>query len=325
MARYIIYGAGAVGGNLGAGLFEAGFDVTLIARGAHYEAIASNGLRIDTPAGSRVVRVPIVDDPAKFKFDVDDRVLLAMKSQDTQGALDALRPLVDPRTPICCVQNGVDNERMALRMYENVYGVLVICPATHIEPGVVIASSFPIPGVLDVGRYPAGVDDLAIEFTDAFTAGGFSSVAVENIMDWKYAKLLQNLSNAVEVVLGLETRADEVQRRIRDEGVASLGAAGIGFTAESLFSARSKDVVTIKPVPGLARHTTSSWQSVVRQSGGIESDYLNGEIALLGRTHHVPTPTNSTLQCLANERSRGIGTPGSLDEQTFLQIASQFD
>ena len=55
--RFVVYGAGAVGGVIGARLFEQGHDVALIARGAHQAAIESNGLRLDTADGSQTWRV----------------------------------------------------------------------------------------------------------------------------------------------------------------------------------------------------------------------------------------------------------------------------
>ena len=66
--------------------------------------------------------------------------------------LDALVPVAPPDLPVVCAQNGVDNERQALRRFGNVYGVHVMCPATFLEPGVVQDNSSPISGLLDIGR-----------------------------------------------------------------------------------------------------------------------------------------------------------------------------
>ena len=84
--RIVIYGAGAIGGVLGARLFEHGQDVVLIARGAHYEALRDHGLRIETPVDHAVFAVPVVDSPASLAWRDDDIVVLAMKTQDTVGA-----------------------------------------------------------------------------------------------------------------------------------------------------------------------------------------------------------------------------------------------
>jgi 2-dehydropantoate 2-reductase len=64
-------------------------------------------------------------------------------------------------------------------------------------------------------------------------------------------------------------------------------------------------------IPGHPRGGGSSWQSITRGTGSIETDYLSGEIVLLGRLHGVPTPVNATLQRIANEHARQAIPPGT--------------
>ena len=98
--RIVVFGAGAVGGVIGGRLFQHagghGHDVTLVARGAHYEAIRERGLTINDPDGSVTLRVPVVDHIDAVALEAGDVVILAMKSQDTADALQALPPT--PRT-----------------------------------------------------------------------------------------------------------------------------------------------------------------------------------------------------------------------------------
>ena len=88
--RFIIFGAGAVGGVVGGRLFENGSEVILIARGAHYEALSSKGLEIQTAERKLNLRVPVVADPRDIEYRDDDVVLLTMKSQDTVTAIAVL-------------------------------------------------------------------------------------------------------------------------------------------------------------------------------------------------------------------------------------------
>ena len=60
-------------------------------------------------------------------------------------------------------------------------------------------------------------------------------------------------------------------------------------------------------------HGSSSWQSLRRSSGSIEAEYLNGEIALLGRLHGFPTPINAALQSLANKHAARMSDPARLN------------
>ena len=148
LVRFVVYGAGAIGGVLGARLAQHGHDVVLIARGPHHEAIKADGLRVQDPDGESTFRLDVVDHPTRLTMREDDKVLLTVKSQHTAGAIEALRPVAPPATPIVCLQNGVENERLALRLFPNVYGVAVMCPTSHLEPGVVLAHSSPLTGIL---------------------------------------------------------------------------------------------------------------------------------------------------------------------------------
>jgi 2-dehydropantoate 2-reductase len=302
--RFVIYGAGAIGGVLGGLLAGSGYDVVLIARGAHLDAIRRDGLRILTPTGGRTHRLPAVGGPHEIDWRANDVALLAMKSMDTEAAVRALAGHADPGTPVVCVQNSVANERTALRMFENVYGVCVMFPATHLTPGVVVANSSPVPGILDIGRYPDGVDKTAVALAEAFRAAAFHSEPRPDIMRWKYTKLLMNLDNAVEAVYGRADGHGEQRRRLRAEGEAVLRAAGIGYASTAEDRERRADILRIRPVAGQTRGGGSSWQSLARGTGSIEADYLNGEIVLLGRLHGVPTPDNERIRRLANQYAR---------------------
>jgi 2-dehydropantoate 2-reductase len=74
----------------------------------------------------------------------------------------------------------------------------------------------------------------------------------------------------------------------------------------------------MRPIRGLPRAGGSSWQSLTRGTGSIETDYLNGEIVLLGRLHGVPTPVNALLCRLANEMAAARRAPGGLSPEAFL-------
>jgi 2-dehydropantoate 2-reductase len=324
--RYIIIGAGAIGGAIGARLFESGHEVVLTARGAHLAALRESGLRFATPDGTATLPVPVAAGPAELSLRADDVLILAVKTQDATAALDAWawEPVTGGGTaadslPVLCAQNGVASERLALRRFRQVYGVCVWMPATHLEPGLIEAQGTPKTGLLPVGRYPSGTDETARQVSADLTASSFLSPVSENVMRWKYGKLLTNLGNAVEAVCGSAqaqgTSADtisELRTRARDEGRAVLAAAGIDPASPAEQAELRGDQVTIAPANGARRGGGSSWQSLTRGTGSIEADYLNGEIVLLGREHGVPTPVNELLQRLANQFARDRRAPGSI-------------
>ncbi len=316
--RFVVYGAGAIGGVLGGRLAEHGADVTLIARGPHLEAIRERGLTIESPDATVTVRVPAVASPAAATIGEDNVVVLAMKSQGTVEALKALAECAPASTRVVCAQNGVDNERSALRHFEHVYGLCVMCPASHLDPGVVQASSSPVTGLMDVGRWPRGRDEVADGIALALSSATFSSVSREDIPRWKWGKLLMNLGNAVEAVFRPDEAARELVQRARAEGVACLVAAGIDYVGTDEDAARRGGLLTPRPIGERRRGGGSTWQSLTRSAGEVETDYLTGEIVLLGRLVGVATPDNERLQALANELARLHEPPASRSADEVL-------
>jgi 2-dehydropantoate 2-reductase len=317
--RFTVYGAGAIGGAIGGRLFEAGHDVTLVARGDHLRALRDDGLTLASPDGSATLRPPAVGHPAEVGLRGGDVVILAMKSQDTPAAVTDLAAHAPPDIRVVCAQNGVANERVALRFFAHVYAVTVMLPATHLQPGVVVAHLAPTTGLLDIGRYPEGVDAAAGDIATALSGATFGSEARPDVMRWKYRKLILNLGNAVEAVCGPEAaRSTPLVRMARAEGEACLEAAGIDAVSIADDRARRGDVFDLRPVPGHERRGGSSWQSLARGLRSVETDYLTGEIVLLGRLHGVPTPVNELLQRLANRMAAEGRSPGSIAADDVL-------
>jgi 2-dehydropantoate 2-reductase len=318
--RFLIYGAGAIGATLGAKLHGAGEDVVLIARGRHLELLQDRGLRFQTPAGEELLAIPAVGSPEELAIEASDVVLLTMKSQDTAGALERLAAVAPPGVAIVCVQNGVENERLALRRFAEVYGAVLYLPTQHLEPGLVQAFAAPIPGVIDLGRFPSGLDERSRALAAALDAAGFASLGRADIMRWKYAKLLGNLGNAVEVLFGPQT-ANVWAERARAEGVACYRAAGIEFAEDDEVRERRGAMGTPQEIEGQS-HASSSWQSLKRGSATVETDYLNGEIVLLGRLHGIPTPVNQVLGETSARMVRAGARPGSADPREVEQAIS---
>jgi 2-dehydropantoate 2-reductase len=317
--RWVVYGAGAVGGVLGARLYDAGHDVVLVARGEHLRAIRKHGLTLAAPDGTRTLPVPAVASAGHLAGEEPTTVLLAVKSHQTQAAVDDLTVALGPSTPMVCVQNGVANEATLLRFFSDVHGVCVMMPTGHLEPGVVEAHCSPVPGILDVGRFPGGADDTTHRVAQAFRSAGFESEPRPDIMAWKYRKLVMNLGNAVQACCTDGEAAVELADRARAEGEAVLHAAGVPVVSVERDRERRGSILQVGEIPGRGRRGGSTWQSLRRGTGTVESDYLNGEVVLLGRLHGRPTPVNELLRRTALQLSRDGAEPGSLDAAELLR------
>ncbi|MFJ5553595.1 ketopantoate reductase family protein [Streptomyces sp. NPDC093225] len=328
--RYIIIGAGAIGATLGGRLAESGGDVVLVARGAHAAALKADGLRLTTADGTRVHRLPVVEAPGELgELRPDDVLLLTVKTQHAAAALDAWGAAevagggtAAQRLPVVCAQNGVESERLALRRFDRVYGACVWLPSTFLEPGAVSALCAPLTGMVHLGRYPRGTDRVVRRIAEELGEAGFEAPVVEDVMAWKYDKLLHNLANAVQATTGPEphpAKALLVARAVA-EARAAFAAAGIVTVdeAERVAAARETRIV---PPPGV--RGGSSWQSLRRGTGSVEADYLNGEISLLGRLHGVPTPVNDTLRHAANIFAHESLPPGSMSVEDLTALADE--
>lgn len=326
--RYIMYGAGAIGGIVGGKLFMAGHEVILIARGEHLRVIQDEGLKLRVPGETHVLPIPAVNHPSQIEFRPDDVVVLTMKSQDTEKALEDLRAAAGDQVIVVCCQNGVENERMAVRRFSKVYAMVIIMPATFLEAGMVETPSWPVAGVGDLGLFPRGKDAIAEAIAADFDAAGVSSKAYDDIMPWKYMKLMGNVNNAVGAVCGADADTKDLQAMVRAEAEACFRAAGIELTPEEEFRARGNAfrsanqaaAASSPEAPAPRRSGSSTWQSLARGAGTSEGDFLNGEIALLGRLHGVPTPANEVFQILSDRLARERRQPGSVtvEEATAL-------
>jgi 2-dehydropantoate 2-reductase len=321
--RFVVFGAGAIGGVVGACLHQSGRQVALIARGEHGRAIRERGLTFERPGVAPVtLGIPVAPSPTELEWGGDEIVLLTTKSQDTSGALLDLRGAAPITTPVVCVQNAVENERVALRLFTRVYGAVVMAPTGHLEPGIVQAYGTQGVGVIDVGRYPSGTDEVCEEVANALEASGFSSKPRPDIMRFKHAKLLANLGNAVDAICEPGEAASEVMRLAKDEGRAALTAAGIEFVAEEVNDVHARWArLDVQPIEGRPRAGSSTRQSLVRGTPTVETDYLNGEIGLIGRLHGVPTPVNDALCALSDRHVRERRAPGTLPAEEVLDQA----
>ena len=310
--RFVVVGAGAIGGAVGGRLFQQGYDVTLVARGEHGRALQS-GLTLESPTETATLPIPAVSDPGQLPWDEwaeDTVVLLAVKGQHTDHALSQLAA-APPDTPVVCMQNGVENERRVLRHFANTFAMCVMCPASQLRPGVVQVHSTPVSGMLDLGRYPAGLDARAQEIADAIASTAFQSIARPDIMRWKHRKLLMNLANAVEALCGSEGRFSPLAKAAQREGADVLSAAGIDVATPEEDRERRADFLRLDRTSSGEWQGGSSWQSLARGAGSIEAEFLNGEIVLLGNQLGVPTPVNALLQRVA-VRAAAEGAPPGL-------------
>ena len=317
--RIIILGVGAVGGTIGGLLALAGEEVLGIARGAQLAALRARGLLLRQPGQARTVRFDLAEAPAGVAFRPDDAILLCTKTSQTEAALEDLRAAGVTDQPVFCTQNGVENERLAARRFPNVHGITVLLPALYTTPGEVAAFGDPRPGVLDVGRFPSGHDGADTALVAALERAGFAAYVQDDVMARKHSKLLMNLGNIVQAAHGKGAANDPITTALRAEARSVLAAAGIAIEDVGEADPR-REMIRFGEIAGVPYLGGSTTQSLERGTGSLETDYLNGEIALLGRLHGVPAPLNAWYTRLAARMARDRLPPFSIPRDEALAL-----
>lgn len=316
----VVYGAGAVGGVIAARLHLAGVAISVVARGDHLDAIRRHGLTLVTQTGEETATVPAAPSAGEIDWTTAPLVILAVKSQQSAAALDDLRAHAPRSTPLFIAQNGVANEAAALRLFADVYGITVMLPSAHLEPGVVVQQCSPIAGILDLGRFPRGSNATAAAASALLRSAGFASEVRPDIMAWKYRKLIANLANGALATYQPGSDTDELIRRVREEGEQVLAAARIPVVTAEQDLQRRSDLLQ-----GRARRDAfgSTWQSIARGRSDVETDWLNGEIVLTARLHGLSAPVNELIQRVTAEHARGGYAPRSREAAPDLNAVLQ--
>ena len=318
MTRYVIVGAGAVGASLAAELHRAGVATLLIARGAHLAALREHGLHYIRPDRAEHLPIPVAAGPDEVELTPDDVLVLATKTQDTPRAVrdwawrsvkraDGSTGTAAADLPVVTLQNGLANEPVALRAFAHVLGAVIWIPATYLVPGEVVNPAAEQPAEVWIGRYPTGTDAVAEAVAADLRRGGITTHVVADIAAHKATKLIGNLVNGLDALYPPSDLRATALEALRTEARAVLTAAGLP-TAEP-----GATGFTVADIPGRPRGGSSTWQSLAR-SGAPETDYLNGEVVLLGRLHGVDTPHNAAIQARIHRAVAEGAAAGSLTD-----------
>ena len=307
--RVIIYGAGAIGGVVGGHLALIGTEVVLIGRPGHVNAINQHGLHFTTPTGTHNLQLPAVTAPDQIDFTPDDVVLLCVKGQNSEEALSDLRAVIAD-VPIFCFQNGVRNEEIAASYFPRVYGTMVRVGAVYVNDGEVTARRVP-PGWLIMGCYPSGTDNLVEEVAEVLRKAGFFVLATPDVMPYKWGKLMGNLANSIVAITSTrDGDFDRVFRATQEEAQGILTQAGIRWVSNQQLAEEWPDSAARPRSVLQVNAQSSTWQSLARQQGTVETDFLNGEIVRLAERLGRQAPINEALLRIMQEMVANLETPG---------------
>ena len=327
-----VYGAGAIGGLAGAYLAKAGEDVLLVDKVAeHVDAINRHGLKItgaaDFTVPVRACRSEELRGPLGLTF-------LAVKSQDTDAALDVLAPLVGPDTVVVSLQNGMNPPRIAARIgADKVVAAFINYGADwqgpgHIEHGGAGAIYL---GELD-GRKTERLDRIQAVLSNLMTVH-----TTDDVFSYLWGKQLDCSLLFAQAVTD-ETMADVFGNRryqpmliaLVGEAVGVAQAAGItprgfdGFDPLAMRPRTDAEVTHARAVldrfaaynRGMVKQRSGPWRDLAVRKRPTEVDHMVGWVIAEGRTRGIAMPLNERLLAQVKEIERGARQRGlhNLDE-----------
>jgi 2-dehydropantoate 2-reductase len=308
--KIAVVGAGAVGCYYGGIMARNGFDVTLIARASHADAINKNGLQLESKKlESGSIKVAATTEPSGIQG--ADLVLFCVKTGDTEATAQQIKPFLDQQATVVLLQNGVDNLRRIKTHIENPVIPSVVYVATSMGgPGVLVHAGA---GTLVIGKpvESAGDDRITPELLEkvsaTFEAGDVECPVANDIDAVLWGKLAINCAfNAISAVgqanyaTILDTPVSLASMRASIEEVAAVAnASNVTLDADKTFE-------TILRAGNAMRPATSSTAQDLARGRKTEIDELNGFIARRGEELGVPTPVNQVLHALVKLREFGL-------------------
>jgi 2-dehydropantoate 2-reductase len=321
--KICIFGAGAIGGYMGAKLARAGSDVSLVARGPHLAAMQAKGLTLIEEDARFTVPVRASADPATLG--AQDYVVITLKAHSVPGVVPAMQPLIGPETTVVMGVNGVpwwyfhglDGPLAETRLAsvdpgdvqwngigpERVLGCVVYPAAEVTEPGTIRH--------IEGNRFTLGEPDgakseRATRLAEALTAAGLKAPVRPRIRDEIWVKLWGNLSfnpisaltTATLDVLCTDPGTRAVARAMMLEAQAIAETLGVKFPID--VDRRIDGGAAVGP------HRTSMLQDL-DAGRPMEIDALVSSVQELGRLTDTPTPTIDTVLALVRLRARTAG------------------
>ncbi len=321
--KICVFGAGAIGGYIAVELQRAGYEVSIVARGPHLEAIRNNGLCLRIAGEEKIANFAASDNPADLG--PQDYVIITLKAHSVPPIANLLTPLFGENTAVITAMNGIPfwyfyGQESAWQNHRintvDPGGVLwnTITPERAIGCVVYPACEVVEPGIIrhiegnrfTIGEPDGSKSERARVFSQALIGAGFRSPLKSNIRDDIWIKLWGNLSfNPISALTGstLEDIVDDSDSR---EVARSMMLEAESIAAKLDIKFRVDVDQRIKGAGNVGDHKTSMLQDLER-GRPMEIDALISSVQELGRLTQTPTPTIDTVLALTKRLARQAG------------------
>jgi 2-dehydropantoate 2-reductase len=308
--RIGVVGAGATGGFLAGKLADAGYRVTLVARGESLKQIQKEGIHIDGPNGQSITAKPESVIAIGDQTQPVDVAIFCVKSYSTDDAAARLEPLIGAEGKILCLQNGVVNEDILARRFgeERVLAGVLYIGCQREAPGHITVTA---PAKIQFGSIKMKDDNLVAGLKAAFDDAEIETVVEENILQSKWQKFLFNCGlNPLTALTGMKmgelidsNEGAALYEALVDEALAAAKAVGAPLATD----ARKRAIETARRM-----NISSSMAEDLAAGRPIERGAFTGFVCQLGERTGVATPVTWTFDRLLALRDPG----GAFDSGT---------
>ena len=317
--RFVVYAAGAVGGVLGGHLALAKHDVLIVCRDEHARAVSEGGgLRMKSGTGEYLAPVRAVARLAAADLDSGTCVLFTPKSNDTERCVEELAGVAPRDVPVVSFQNGVANEDIIAKRFENVFGGVCRMTCSFLQPGQV---SFRRMGRLAIGKHPKGAHPFSKKLGTALEEAGFDVTVSHNMICDKWFKLVVNLQSAFNAIIdprdhdGVEFvdlkvgALEEARKILRAEKMKVKSCDERELSIDDVVNELRKPKAP--RTPSAMKVNNSTWQNLYLKRKEVENGFFHGPIIELARKHGIAAPFNETALELVTQAARTELGPGA--------------
>jgi len=325
MINICIFGAGAIGGYLGCCLSKAGANVSLIARGAHKEAIEKNGLRLISNENSENFNLKVTDNPKELN--TQDYIILAVKAHAISNIVTSLQPLLNNKTTVLSAVNGLpwwyfykanSQTKLENSHIESVdpNGLIwntidpkralgcVVYPACEIEkPGVIRH----ITGNRFSLGEPDGINSERLKIlSNLLIAGGLKAPQKKRIRDEIWIKLWGNCSfNPLSALTGasLDVIGNDLGSRLLITQLMEE-CQNVGQALGVKFNVSIED--RINGATSIIGHKPSTRQDI-EMKRPLEIDPIMSAIIEIGQKLNIPTPMLKNINAILKLKADYLG------------------
>lgn len=309
--RIAIMGSGGMGGFLGARLAASGHEVVFIARGPHLEAMASHGLKLLSGDGDLHIDPVTACEDTRQVAPVD-LILFCVKLYDTTEAARACIPMMDDKTYILTLQNGVESVDMISA---------IVGKGKTIGGSIYVSASIESPGVI---RHSGGANTIRFAEPDnrpgprtatlerIFREAGLIGICEDDMQRMLWSKFILLAANAG---IGALTDSGAVAMCADPDGRdVLLGAMWEAYhVAEAMGVPLPADIVErqldLILAVGAEQDLIASQCLDLRRGKRLELEWIQGTLHRLGKKYHVPTPITSTAYVALKRFADGAGDP----------------